>query len=138
MGQADNDDPRPYLEVAAADSIKRLEKYMIDPIGRKGDLQRLKPFADFRADGWYHEPLVAGKAVWTSIHNWVDAPEMMANGAGIPIRRDGRLVGVADSSNRLPFRVVGGRGVRLPFNGTGELVRFSPFGIATAMTGGSW
>jgi len=86
----------------------------------------------------------------------------MAIGAGIPIRRDGRLVGVAevdvflsnissylaslplgkgwqvylvesngmlvaDSSNRLPFRVVGGRGVRLPLNGTGELVRVEPF-----------
>jgi hypothetical protein len=86
----------------------------------------------------------------------------MAIGAGIPIRRDGRLVGVAevdvflsnissylaslplgkgwqvylvesngmlvaDSSNHLPFRVVGGRGVRLPLNGTGELVRVEPF-----------
>jgi diguanylate cyclase (GGDEF)-like protein len=148
VGQADNDDPRPYLELAAADSIERLEKYSIDPIGRKGDLQRVKPFADFRGDGWYNEPVVAGKAVWTSIYNWVDAPEVMAMGAGIPIRRDGRLVGVAgvdvflsnisrylaslplgkgsqvylvesngllvaDSSDRLPFRVVGGRGVRL-------------------------
>ena len=197
VGQADNDDPRPYLEVAAADSIERLEKYTIDPIGRKGDLQRVKPFADFRGDGWYNEPIVAGKAVWTSIYNWVDAPEVMAIGAGIPIRRGGRLVGVAevdvflsnissylaslplgkgsqvylvesngmlvaDSSNRLPFRVVGGRGVRLrateaeapsirdsaralvnrfgdlgaidmphqlrlPLNGTGELVRVEPF-----------
>ena len=148
VGQAHNDDPRPYLELAAADSIERLEQYTIDPIGRKGDLQRLKPFADFRADGWYNEPVVAGKAVWSSIYNWVDAPEVMAMGAGIPIRRDGRLVGVAgvdvflsnisrylaslplgkgsqvylvesngmlvaDSSDRLPFRVVGGRGVRL-------------------------
>ena len=148
VGQADNDDPRPYLELAAADSIERLEQYSIDPIGRKGDLQRLKPFADFRADGWYNDPVVAGKAVWSSIYNWVDAPEVMAMGAGIPIRRDGRLVGVAgvdvflsnisrylaslplgkgsqvylvesngmlvaDSSDRLPFRVVGGRGVRL-------------------------
>ena len=51
MGQADNDDPRPYLEVAAADSIERLGKHTINPIGRKGDLQRLTPFADFRADG---------------------------------------------------------------------------------------
>ena len=49
----------------------------------------------------------------------------MAIGAGIPIRRDGRLVGVADSSNRLPFREVGG--VRLPLNGMGELVRVVPF-----------
>ena len=148
VGQVDNDDPRPYLEVAAADSIERLNKYAIDAVGRKGDLQRVKPFADFRGDGWYYEPVVAGKAVWTSIYNWVDAPEVMAMGAGIPIRRDGRLVGVAgvdvflsnisrylaslplgkgsqvylveangllvaDSSDRLPFRVVAGRGVRL-------------------------
>ena len=34
-------------------------------------------------------------------------------GAGIPIRRDGRLLGVADSTDRLPFRLVRGRGVRL-------------------------
>jgi len=148
VGQADNDDPRPFLEVAAADSIERLDKYAIDAVGRKGDLQRVKPFADFRGDGWYNQPVVAGKAVWTSIYNWVDAPEVMAMGAGIPIRRDGRLVGVAgvdvflsnisrylaslplgkgsqvyvveangllvaDSSDRLPFRVVAGRGLRL-------------------------
>ena len=95
VGQADNDDPTPFLEVAAADSIARLEMFRIDAIGRPSTLHRVKPFADFRGDGWYNEPVMAGKAVWTSIYNWVDAPEVMAMGAGIPIRRDGRLVGVA-------------------------------------------
>jgi diguanylate cyclase (GGDEF)-like protein len=95
VGQVDNDNPRPYLEVATADSIQRLEMFEIDAIGRPGALHRVKPFADFRGDGWYNEPVTAGKAVWSSIYNWVDAPEVMAMGAGIPIRRDGRLVGVA-------------------------------------------
>ena len=61
FGQADNDDPRPYLELAAADSIERLVQYTLDPIGRRGDLHHLKPFADFRADGWCNEPVVAAR-----------------------------------------------------------------------------
>jgi len=147
VGQADNVDARAWLEVASAATIERLEMFTIDAIGRPGTLHRVKPFADFRGDGWFNEPIVAGRPVWTSIYNWVDAPEVMAMGAGIPIRRDGRLIGVAgvdvflanisrylnslplapgaeiyvvetngllvaDSSDRLPFRVVAGRGVR--------------------------
>ncbi|MFM7394495.1 MAG: diguanylate cyclase domain-containing protein [Cyanobium sp.] len=81
--------------MAPAATIERLEMYRIDATGAPGPLHRIKPFADFRGDGWYNEPLTAGRAVWTSIYNWVDAPEVMAMGAGIPIRRDGRLVGVA-------------------------------------------
>lgn len=85
----------------------------------------------------------AGKAVWTSIDNWVDAPEVMAIGAGIPIRRDCRLVGVAEVdvfSNissylaSLPL----GAGVGLPLNGTGSWCGWSPFEIATPSTGESW
>jgi diguanylate cyclase (GGDEF)-like protein len=147
VGQADNLNPQPYLEVAPAATIERLGMYRIDASGAPGPLHRVKPFADFRGDGWYNEPVTAGRAVWTSIYNWVDAPEVMAMGAGIPIRRDGRLVGVAgvdvflatisrylrtlsleegaevyvvepngllvaDSSDRLPFRIVAGRGQR--------------------------
>jgi hypothetical protein len=59
----------------------------------------------------------AGKAVWTNIDNWVDAPEVMAIGAGIPIRRDCRLVGVAEVdvslsniSSYLASLPMGGRG----------------------------
>ncbi|MFM7269611.1 MAG: cache domain-containing protein, partial [Cyanobium sp.] len=95
VGQADNLNPQTYLEVASAATIERLEMYRIDASGAPGPLHRIKPFADFRGDGWYNEPVTAGRAVWTSIYNWVDAPEVMAMGAGIPIRRDGRLVGVA-------------------------------------------
>ena len=58
-------------------------------------MQRIKPFGDFRSDGWYHDPVLAGRPVWTPIYNWVDAPEVMAMGAGMPIHRGGRLVGVA-------------------------------------------
>ncbi len=95
VGQADNADPTPYLEVANADSIQRLEQINIDAQGRPGQLKRIKPFSDFRGDGWYHEPIRADRAVWTTIYNWVDAPEVMAMGAGLPIVRQGRLVGVA-------------------------------------------
>ncbi len=147
VGQADNVNPQPYLEVAAAASIERLAMYRIDAAGSPGPLHRIKTFADFRGDGWYNEPVTADRAVWTSIYNWVDAPEVMAMGAGIPIRRQGRLVGVAgvdvflanisrylrslslaegaevyvvepngllvaDSTERLPFTIVAGRGVR--------------------------
>jgi hypothetical protein len=51
VGEADNDDPRPYRELAVADSIEHLERHTIDAIGRKSDLQRVKPFADFCGDG---------------------------------------------------------------------------------------
>ena len=33
--------------------------------------------------------------MWTPIYNWVDAPEVMAMGAGVPIHRQGVLIGVA-------------------------------------------
>jgi len=103
----------------------------------------------------------------------VDAPEVMAIGAGIPIRRDGLLVGVAevdvflsnissylaslplgkgwqvylvesngmlvaDSSNRLPFRVVGVGECGCRSTARGSWCGLSPFGIATASTGRSW
>ena len=147
LGQVSNTDRRPYLEVAQAASIERLEQIRLDPEGRPAGLQRIKPFGDFRSDGWYREPAQAGRAVWTPIYNWVDAPEVMAMGAGMPIRRNGVLVGVAgvdvflanishflaglpisqggeiyivegdgrlvaDTSGRLPFSIVNGRGVR--------------------------
>lgn len=147
LGQVDNDSSRPFLEVAPATSIERLQVIRLDGAGRPAGLQGIKPFADFRRDGWYHAPLQAGRAVWTPIYNWVDAPDVMALGAGIPVRRQGVVVGVAgvdvflanigrylrslplaesgviyiveadgrlvaDSSGRLPFSIVNGRGVR--------------------------
>ncbi len=95
LGQVDNDSDRPFLEVASATSIERLEVTRLDEAGRLAGLHRIKPFADFRRDGWYRTPLQAGRAVWTPIYNWVDAPEVMALGAGMPVRRQGRVVGVA-------------------------------------------
>ena len=147
LGQVSNTDRRPYLEVAQAASIDRLEQIRLDPHGRPSGLQRINPFGDFRGDGWYRDPVQAGRAVWTPIYNWVDAPEVMAMGAGMPIRRGGVLVGVAgvdvflanishflaglpiseggevyivegdgrlvaDTSGRLPFSIINGRGVR--------------------------
>lgn len=147
LGQVSNTDRRPYLEVAQAATIQRLEQIRLDAQGRPAGLQRIKPFGDFRADSWYRDPVQAGRAVWTPIYNWVDAPEVMAMGAGIPIRRGGVLVGVAgvdvflanishflsglpisqsgevyivegdgqlvaDTSGRLPFSIISGRGVR--------------------------
>ena len=148
LGQVDNDSSQPFLEVAPATSIERLEVIRLDGAGRLAGLQRIKPFADFRSDGWYRTPLQAGRAAWAPIYNWVDAPEVMALGAGMPVRRRGVVVGVAgvdiflanigrylrslplaesgviyiveadgrlvaDSSSRLPFSIVNGRGVRL-------------------------
>jgi diguanylate cyclase (GGDEF)-like protein len=95
VGQADNADPRPYLEVAGANTIQHLDQLEIDSQGRPDRLKQHKPFSDFRGDGWYREPVQAGRAVWTTIYNWVDAPEVMAMGAGMPIVREGKLVGVA-------------------------------------------
>ena len=147
LGQVSNTDRRPSLEVAQAASIERLEQIRLDGQGRPAGLQRIKPFADFRTDSWYRDPLQAGRPVWTPIYNWVDAPEVMAMGAGMPIRRSGELVGVAgvdvflanisdflaglpisqggeiyivegdgrlvaDTSGKLPFSIVNGRGLR--------------------------
>ena len=147
LGQADNTNPSPFLEVAQAGSIQRLEQIRLNANGQPAGLERIKPFADFRADGWYSKPLQADRAVWTPIYNWVDAPEVMAMGAGLPVHRQGVLIGVAgvdvflsnichflsglpisgsseiyiveadgqlvaDTSGRLPFSIVGGRGIR--------------------------
>jgi HAMP domain-containing protein len=95
LGQADNADRRPYLELAQAGTIQRLEQIRLSVNGSPEGLQRIKPFADFRSDDWYRKPLEAGRAVWTPIYNWVDAPDVMAMGAGVPIRRQGVLLGVA-------------------------------------------
>jgi HAMP domain-containing protein len=147
LGQTDNASREVFLEVAQAASIQRLEQIRLNGSGQPAGLERTKPFADFRSDGWYREPLEAGRAVWTPIYNWVDAPEVMAMGAGMPIRRQGQVIGVAgvdvflsnichflsglpisrsgeiyivesngtlvaDTSGRLPFAIVGGRGIR--------------------------
>ena len=147
LGQTDNASRRVFLETAQASAIQRLEQFRLNPSGQPAGLERTKPFADFRSDGWYHKPLEAGRAVWTPIYNWVDAPEVMAMGAGVPIRRQGAVIGVAgvdvflaniceflsalpisrsgeiyivesngtlvaDTSGRLPFSIVAGRGIR--------------------------
>lgn len=95
LGQVDNTNARPYLEMAKAGSIARLELIRLDDAGRPAGLARIKPFGDFRSDGWYESPIRAGRPVWTPIYNWVDAPEVIAMGAGMPIHRGGVLVGVA-------------------------------------------
>ena len=95
LGQVDNTNTRPFLETAKAGSIARLELIRLDDAGRPAGLERIKPFGDFRSDGWYEAPIRAGRPVWTPIYNWVDAPEVMAMGAGMPIYRGGVLVGVA-------------------------------------------
>lgn len=147
VGQVDNTNPQAFLEVADAGSISHLEQIRLDQRGRPVGTTRLKSFADFRGDGWYSEPIRAGRPVWTPIYNWVDAPDVVVIGAGTPVRRSGRVVGVAgvdlflanisgylrslpvsqageiyiidqngqlvaDASERLPFAVVNGRGVR--------------------------
>lgn len=95
LGQVDNSNRQPYLEIADAGSIQRLAQIRLDGEGRPAGLERIKPFGDFRRDGWYHAPIQAGRPVWTPIYNWVDAPEVMAMGAGMPVRRGGVVVGVA-------------------------------------------
>ena len=95
LGQADNNDPKPFLEVAEAESIQHLKQISLDEQGRPGRLRQIKPFSDFRGEGWYHEPIRANRVVWTGIYNWVDAPEVMAMSAGLPIVRQGQLIGVA-------------------------------------------
>ena len=147
LGQVSNTERRPYLEVAKATSIAQLDQIRLDAQGRPAGVQRVKAFGDFRGDSWYREPVLAGRPVWTPIYNWVDAPEVMAMGAGMPIRRQGVLVGVAgvdvflanishflaglpisqggeiyivegdgqlvaDTSGKLPFSIINGRGVR--------------------------
>jgi hypothetical protein len=95
VGQNDNDSPKLFLEVASKATIEKLELFPLDAEGRISAPSQIRPFGDFRNDDWYRQPLVANRPIWTSIYNWVDAPEVMAMGAGMPMRRQGRLVGVA-------------------------------------------
>jgi HAMP domain-containing protein/GGDEF domain-containing protein len=96
LGQVDNTTKTPFLEMAPASSIDRLEQYQLDASGHPSVLKQIKPFADFRSDGWYALPSRAAAPVWIPIYNWVDAPEVMALGVGVPIKRSGVLVGVAE------------------------------------------
>ena len=95
VGQNNNDSPKLFLEVASKATINKLELFPLDAEGRISGPSQIRPFGDFRSDGWYRQPLVANRPIWTSIYNWVDAPEVMAMGAGMPMRRNGQLVGVA-------------------------------------------
>ncbi|MEI8250104.1 MAG: HAMP domain-containing protein [Synechococcus sp. ELA057] len=96
LGQVDNTSHSPFLEIASASNIQRLEQYRLDGKGLPSGLERIKPFDDFRTDAWYSLPVTAGGPVWIPIYNWVDAPDVMALGAGMAIRRSGVLVGVAE------------------------------------------
>lgn len=96
LGQVDNIRPQPFLELADAARIDELKQYRLDDSGERIGPPLSKPFDDFRHDGWYANPLKARRAVWIPIYNWVDAPEVMAMGVGVPIQRRGTLIGVAE------------------------------------------
>ncbi|MFM7314629.1 MAG: HAMP domain-containing protein, partial [Cyanobium sp.] len=96
LGQVDNTRREPFLELAEAQDIKNLRQYRLDALGQRTGPPNLKTFADFRGDGWYAVPWKAGREAWIPIYNWVDAPQVMAMGIGMPIRRQGVLLGVAE------------------------------------------
>jgi HAMP domain-containing protein len=134
LGQVDNTNVRPFLETAKAGSIARLEQIRLDAAGLPAGLERIKPFGDFRSDGWYEAPVRAGRPVWTPIYNWVDAPEVMAMGAGMPIYRGGVLVGVAGVD---VFLANIGRYLRsLPISETGAIYIVERDGRLVADTSG--
>ena len=83
------------LVVTKPDAVLRTAQYALNADGSRGRLDYDSPIADFRTATWYAEPLRVGRPTWSQIYNWDDQPDVMALGAGVPIRKGGRLVGVA-------------------------------------------
>jgi HAMP domain-containing protein len=96
LGQVGNSSKEPFLEIASASSIQKLYQFRLNQQGQTVGLNAIKSFDDFRTDQWYSFPFRASKATWIPIYNWVDAPDVMVLGAGIPIRRFGAVIGVAE------------------------------------------
>ena len=96
VGQNGNQrDDQMVLVVTKPESILRTAQFSLNRDGSRGHRDYESPIDDFRSATWYAEPLKADKPIWTQIYNWDDQPEVMALGAGVPIRRDGRVIGVA-------------------------------------------
>lgn len=96
VGQGGNRrDPQLVLVVTRPESVLSTAQYKLLADGSRGRLDYRSPIADFRQAPWYAQPLQADRPIWTQIYNWDDQPEVMALGAGMPIRRHGRVIGVA-------------------------------------------
>lgn len=96
VGQNGNkQDRRMVLVVTKPEAPLRTVQYTLNSDGSRGAIDYESPIDDFRTATWYAEPLRAGRSSWTQIYNWDDQPEVMALGAGVPIRQDGRVIGVA-------------------------------------------
>jgi serine phosphatase RsbU (regulator of sigma subunit)/anti-sigma regulatory factor (Ser/Thr protein kinase) len=96
VGQGGNRrDPQLVLVVTRPESVLRTAQYKLLADGGRGKLDYSTGISDFRLAPWYAQPLQAGRPIWTQIYNWDDQPEVMALGAGMPIRREGRVIGVA-------------------------------------------
>ena len=56
---------------------------------------RAAAFSDFRKEDWYATPLKLGHPTWTAIYNWPDQPNVMVVSAGMPLTRQGRVIGLS-------------------------------------------
>jgi len=96
VGQAGNSrDPQMVLVVTKPEAVLTTAQYKLRSDGGRGSLDYQEDISDFRQAPWYRQPLEADRPIWTEIYNWDDQPEVMALGAGMPLRREGRVIGVA-------------------------------------------
>ena len=96
VGQGGNrQDPQLVLVVTRPEAVLSTAQYKLRADGGRGRLDYSTAISDFRNATWYAQPLRAGRPIWTQIYNWDDQPEVMALGAGMPIRQKGRVIGVA-------------------------------------------
>jgi len=96
VGQAGNSrDPQMVLVVTKPEAVLTTAQYKLRRDGGRGSLDYQEDISDFRQAPWYRQPLEADRPIWTEIYNWDDQPEVMALGAGMPLRREGRVIGVA-------------------------------------------
>jgi sigma-B regulation protein RsbU (phosphoserine phosphatase) len=96
VGQAGNSrDQQMVLVVTKPEAVLRTAQYKLRRDGGRGAFDYEEDISDFRQAPWYRQPLEADRPSWTEIYNWDDQPEVMALGAGMPLLREGRVIGVA-------------------------------------------
>ena len=74
----------------------RLGVYALGPRGERGPLLEVVPgMDDFHNEAWYAETVKAGKAIWSSIYQWEDKPQVFAISYNEPVRDSrGTVLGV--------------------------------------------
>lgn len=95
VGRLDHNSEILVFESSDSEHFNELETRAISKNGTIGTRITTKPWADFRDDSWFKDPLGKPQFTWADIYNWTDEPSVMVIGSGIGIDKDGKPFGTA-------------------------------------------